>query len=319
MDVVLVAIVGAVGAWALYSLLDTRDKEVRDRLERLGTLTQSSGGESKSQTGFNEELEKPFSERVLLPILRIFSKLVQKRASGDYLTNLQKQLAMAGYPGGLRPQDFLAIHVTFFVATLATAIFFATKVMKDAKPDLIVQVIAIGAIFGFLMPRLFLTRRISMRQHQIQLQLPDLLDLLTVSVEAGLGFDAGISKCIEKMEGPLSEECRTILREVRVGKARKQALRDAADRIKVHDVDVFFSAIIQAEQLGVSLAKVLRVQSDQLRLKRRQRAEETAQKAPIKMMFPLVLFIFPTIFIVLMGPAILQALAIIAADPNLSR
>ena len=319
MDVVLVAIVGAVGAWALYSLLDTRDKEVRDRLERLGTLTQSSSEGGKNSTGFNEELEKPFSERVLLPVLRIFSKLVQKRASGDYLTNLQKQLAMAGYPGGLRPQDFLAIHVTFFVAVASATTFFATKVMKDPKPDLMMEIIASGAIFGFLMPRLFLARRISARQHQIQLQLPDLLDLLTVSVEAGLGFDAGVSKCIEKMAGPLSEECRTVLREVRVGKARKQALRDAADRIKVHDVDVFFSAIIQAEQLGVSLAKVLRVQSDQLRLKRRQRAEETAQKAPIKMMFPLVLFIFPTIFIVLMGPAILQALAIVAADPNLSK
>lgn len=307
MDVALIVVVAAVGTWALYSLLDTRDTEVRDRLERLGTLTQT-----KEQSGpvFNEELEKSFSERVLLPVLRVFSKLVQKRASGDTISNLQKQLAMAGYPGGLRPQDFLAIHVTFFIACAAGATFFTTKVAK-AAPDQMAMHIGAGMIFGFLMPRLFLQRRVAARQHLIQLQLPDLLDLLTVSVEAGLGFDAGISKCIEKMQGPLSEECRTILREVRVGKARKQALRDAAERIKVHDVDVFFSAIIQAEQLGVSLAKVLRVQSDQLRLKRRQRAEETAQKAPIKMMFPLVLFIFPTIFIVLMGPAILQALDLI--------
>lgn len=317
MDVILVAIVGAIGAWALYSLLDTRDKEVRDRLERLGTLTQSTN--EKSGPVYNEDLDKPFTERVLMPVLRIFSKQVQKRASGDMMSNLQKQLAMAGYPGGLRPQDFLAIHVTFLVAVTALATFIATRTLKEPNPTLMAEIVGIGAIVGFLFPRLFLARRISGRQHIIQLQLPDLLDLLTVSVEAGLGFDAGISKCIEKMQGPLSEECRTILREVRVGKARKQALRDAAERINVHDVHVFFSAIIQAEQLGVSLAKVLRVQSDQLRLKRRQRAEETAQKAPIKMMFPLVLFIFPTIFIVLMGPAILQALAIIAADPNLSK
>ena len=317
MDAILVAVVAIIGAWALYSLLDTRDQEVRDRLERLGTLTQSGSGPEKPAQGFNEDLEKPFAERILMPVLRIFSKRVQKSASADTISNLQKQLAMAGYPGGLRPQDFIAIHVTFFIACAASAIALATRVIKEPNPTLQMEIILIGAIFGFLGPRLFLTRRISARQHLIQLQLPDLLDLLTVSVEAGLGFDAGVSKCIEKMEGPLSEECRTILREVRVGKARKQALRDAAERIKVHDVDVFFSAIIQAEQLGVSLAKVLRVQSDQLRLKRRQRAEETAQKAPIKMMFPLVMFIFPTIFIVLMGPAILQALNIVSNDPNL--
>ena len=316
MDAILVVIVGAIGAWALYSLLDTRDQEVRDRLERLGTLTQS-GGTEKAATGFNEELEKPFAERMLLPILRFFSKRVQKNTSTDTISNLQKQLAMAGYPGGLRPQDFIAIQVLFFVMCTALSTTYATKFLKEPNASLQIQIIAIGAILGFLGPRYFLTSKISKRQHLIQLQLPDLLDLLTVSVEAGLGFDAGISKCIEKMEGPLSEECRTILREVRVGKARKQALRDAAERIKVHDVDVFFSAIIQAEQLGVSLAKVLRVQSDQLRLKRRQRAEETAQKAPIKMMFPLVMFIFPTIFIVLMGPAILQALAIVNSNPNL--
>jgi tight adherence protein C len=303
----IIIVVGAVGAWALYSFLDTRDKEVRDRLERLGDLTK---GPEKERVSVNEELEKPFSERVILPVLRIFSSVLQKRASGDMLSNLQKQLAMAGHPGNLRPQDFLFIQGAWFVIALGAAAYFSFKVMKATPQDAMVHLFA-GAIVGYLVPRYYLQSRISKRQHLIQLQLPDLLDLLTVSVEAGLGFDAGIQKCTDKMEGPLSEECRTVLREVRVGKARKQALRDAADRIKVHDVDVFFSAIIQAEQLGVSLAKVLRVQSDGLRLKRRQRAEETAQKAPIKMMFPLVLFIFPTIFIVLMGPAILQALHIL--------
>ena len=308
MEALFVIVLGVVGAWLLFSVFDTHDKDVRDRLERLGTLTQSD--KDKPAVTYNADLEKPFAERVFMPVIRGLSKLVQKKASGDTMSNLQKQLAMAGYPGGLRSQDFLTIQYAAGILITGFFAFLTIKVFKSEPKDMMLHIM-IGLITGILGPRMWLQRKIAARQHLIQLQLPDLLDLLTVSVEAGLGFDAGISKCIEKMEGPLSEECRTILREVRVGKARKQALRDAAERIKVHDVDVFFSAIIQAEQLGVSLAKVLRVQSDQLRQKRRQRAEEQAQKAPIKMMFPLVLFIFPTIFIVLMGPAVLNALKLL--------
>ena len=314
--ILLVVIFACAGAWFVYSLFDTRDKEIRDRLDRLGSMTDSpdSGG-SGQEAVFNEELEKPFAERVIMPGIRAISKIVQDKTSSDYMATLQKQLASAGYPGDLRPQEFLTIQIVVLGSSLALAAFFSSSLLKAKGSDMIVH-LAAGAIFGFLMPRMFLSRRIQERQKAIQLGLADLLDLLTVSVEAGLGFDAGIAKCIEKLEGALSDEFRTILREIRVGKARKQALRDAADRMQVHDIDVFFSALIQAEQLGVSLAKILRVQSDQLRLKRRQRAEEKAQKAPIKMMFPMVLFIFPTIFIVLMGPAVLQAFQIFAANPN---
>ncbi|MBI4860128.1 MAG: type II secretion system F family protein, partial [Candidatus Riflebacteria bacterium] len=249
METIIIAVLGVIGAWAAYSFLDTRDTEVRDRLERLGTLTQATP--DKPAQVFNEELEKPFAERIIMPVVRGLSKLVQKRASGDTMSSLQKQLAMAGYPGGLRPQDFLTIQVGFFLFCVGLGILFTVKVVKATNVNDALQWVAASVIAGILGPRMWLQRKIAHRQHRIQLSLPDLLDLLTVSVEAGLGFDAGISKCIEKMEGPLSEECKTILREVRVGKARKQALRDAAERIKVHDVDVFFSAIIQAEQLGV--------------------------------------------------------------------
>lgn len=315
-SVILLVVFAVAGAWLVYSLFDTRDKEIRDRLERLGTLTEEAS--STPESGFNEELEKPFAERVIMPIIRAISKLVQQRTSSDYMATLQKQLAAAGYPGDLRPQEFVTIQGIVFGVCVVVAFSFSRYVMKSNPSDMVIH-LAAGAILGFLIPRYMLQKRIGERQKQIQLQLPDLLDLLTVSVEAGLGFDAGIAKCIEKMEGPLCDEFRTILREVRVGKARKQALRDAAERMQVHDVDTFFSSLIQAEQLGVSLAKVLRVQSDQLRLKRRQRAEEQAQKAPIKMMFPMVLFIFPTIFIVLMGPAVLQAFQIFKANPNVGK
>ena len=143
------------------------------------------------------------------------------------------------------------------------------------------------------------------RQHAILLQIPDALDLLTISVRAGLGFDAALGKVVEKLKGPLTDEFRRALAEVRVGKARREALRDIVPRTEVPPLTNFIGAIIQAEQLGVSISKVLQVQSEQLRIERRQRAEEMAAKAPIKMLFPLVGCIFPSLFIVILGPAII--------------
>ena len=140
------------------------------------------------------------------------------------------------------------------------------------------------------------------------LQLPDALDLLTISVEAGLGFDAALAKVVEKMYGPLVDEFRQALAEVRMGRARRDALRDVATRADSQPVSNFIGAIVQAEQLGVPIAKVLQIQSNQLRIERRQRAEEAAAKAPVKMLFPMVGCIFPTIFIVILGPAIVTVM-----------
>jgi tight adherence protein C len=143
---------------------------------------------------------------------------------------------------------------------------------------------------------------------EMTLQLPDALDLLTISVEAGLGFDAALAKVVEKMEGPLVDEFRTALAEVRMGRARRDALRDVAIRADAQPVTNFIGAIVQAEQLGVPIAKVLQIQSNQLRIERRQRAEEAAAKAPVKMLFPMVGCIFPTIFIVILGPAVVTVM-----------
>jgi len=140
------------------------------------------------------------------------------------------------------------------------------------------------------------------------LQLPDALDLLTISVEAGLGFDAALAKVVEKMDGPLVDEFRQALAEVRMGRARRDALRDVASRADAQPVSNFIGAIVQAEQLGVPIAKVLQIQSNQLRIERRQRAEEAAAKAPVKMLFPMVGCIFPTIFIVILGPAVVTVM-----------
>ncbi|MEO6059080.1 MAG: type II secretion system F family protein, partial [Candidatus Limnocylindria bacterium] len=156
----------------------------------------------------------------------------------------------------------------------------------------------------FVAPEFWLGRRIRARSFSMVLQLPDALDLLTISVEAGLGFDAALAKVVEKMEGPLVNEFRQALAEVRMGRTRRDALRDVANRADAQPVSNFIGAIIQAEQLGVPIAKVLQIQSQQLRIERRQRAEEMAAKAPVKMLFPMVGCIFPTIFIVILGPAV---------------
>jgi tight adherence protein C len=163
----------------------------------------------------------------------------------------------------------------------------------------------VGLLLGYTIPEFWLGGRVRKRQHAILLQIPDALDLLTISVRAGLGFDAALGKVVEKLQGPLTEEFRRALAEVRVGKARREALRDIVPRTEVGPLTNFIGAIIQAEQLGVSISKVLQVQSEQLRIERRQRAEEQAAKAPIKMLFPLVGCIFPSLFIVILGPAII--------------
>ena len=165
--------------------------------------------------------------------------------------------------------------------------------------------IAVGLYLGYALPEFWLGGRVRGRQKAILLQIPDALDLLTISVRAGLGFDGALGKVVEKLKGPLTEEFRRALAEIRVGKPRRDALRDIVPRTEVQALTNFIGAIIQAEQLGVSISKVLQVQSEQLRIERRQRAEEMAAKAPIKMLFPLVGCIFPSLFIVILGPAII--------------
>ena len=159
---------------------------------------------------------------------------------------------------------------------------------------------------GWLIPDFGLKAKSDRRQVQIQKSLPDTLDLLCVSVEAGLGFDAAVAKVVEKSTGPLAEEFGRLLQEIRMGKPRRAALKDMAHRSQVEDLSTFITAIIQADQLGVSIGNVLNIQSQEMRRKRRQRAEEAAMKAPIKMLFPLIFFIFPALFVVLLGPALIQ-------------
>ncbi|MFL5682440.1 MAG: type II secretion system F family protein, partial [Chloroflexota bacterium] len=209
-------------------------------------------------------------------------------------------------PGDMRVADWLGIKVVGAIVGAILFFFLFAVVGVLGFPFLIgVLMSLIGGIFGYIAPEFWLGRKVKARQKAILLMIPDALDLLTISVRAGLGFDAALGKVVEKLQGPLSDEFRRALAEVRVGKARRDALRDIVPRTDVAPLTNFIGAIIQAEQLGVSISKVLQVQSEQLRIERRQRAEEQAAKAPIKMLFPLVGCIFPSLFIVILGPAII--------------
>ena len=253
------------------------------------------------------EMQRSFSERVLRPMIQRLSR-AGKRQEGGIVAKVDAKLERAGYPGGLRGADWIGVKLLSLIAFAVIALLLGLLLSGGAF-ILALLFALVGAAVGYIAPEFWLGRKIRARSLAMTLQLPDALDLLTISVEAGLGFDAALSKVVEKMEGPLVDEFCQALAEVRMGRTRREALRDVADRADAQPVSNFIGAIIQAEQLGVPIAKVLQIQSNQLRVERRQRAEEAAAKAPVKMLFPMVGCIFPTIFIVILGPAVVTIMS----------
>jgi tight adherence protein C len=271
---------------------------VQARLTQLGTMQAKNLEEL--------ELQSPFLERTFRPLAARLSESMGRMASSSFQDKAEKRLALAGNPGNLRVADWLGIKaVAAVVGALLFVFIFGIVGFMALPPVLRILMAGIGLLFGYTIPEFWLGGRVKKRQHAVLLQIPDALDLLTISVRAGLGFDAALAKVVEKLEGPLTDEFRRALAEVRVGRTRREALRDIVPRTEVAPLTNFIGAIIQAEQLGVSISKVLQVQSEQLRIERRQRAEEMAAKAPIKMLFPLVGCIFPSLFIIILGPAII--------------
>jgi tight adherence protein C len=271
---------------------------VQARLTQLGTMQAKNLEEL--------ELQQPLFERTIRPLANRLSGSVARVTSASFSETTEKRLALAGNPGDLRVADWLGIKAVGAIvgAGIFFLLFFIIGVLN--LPVFIrLVMLPIGLLFGYTLPEFWLGGRVRKRQKAILLMIPDSLDLLTISVRAGLGFDGALGKVVEKLKGPLTDEFRRALAEIRVGKARRDALRDIVPRTEVPALTNFIGAIIQAEQLGVSISKVLQVQSEQLRIERRQRAEEQAAKAPIKMLFPLVGCIFPSLFIVILGPAII--------------
>ncbi|MGB8251686.1 MAG: type II secretion system F family protein, partial [Anaerolineaceae bacterium] len=211
-----------------------------------------------------------------------------------------------GNPPGIDPTIFLALQMVGGV--LLAGLFFAVFTFGGIKLALFIRILSIGVFFvlGYYFPSLWLGSKISKRQRDVRKQMPDALDLLTICVEAGLGFDYAMAKVVEKWKNEMSKGFARVLQEMQLGKTRREALRDMAERINITEVTSFVASIIQSEQLGVSMAKVLRIQSEQMRIRRRQYAEEEARKAPVKMLIPMAGLIFPALFIVLLTPAILR-------------
>ncbi|HEY7736508.1 MAG TPA: type II secretion system F family protein [Candidatus Limnocylindrales bacterium] len=268
---------------------------VQARLTQLGSMQAKNLEEL--------ELQQPFLERTLRPLAARLSGAVARVTSQSFSERTEKRLALAGHPGNLRVADWLGIKAIGSV--VGAGILFVLFGLLGGNLSLGIMSGLAGLLAGYILPEFWLGGRVRRRQHLILLQIPDALDLLTISVRAGLGFDGALGKVVEKLKGPLTDEFRRALAEIRVGKTRREALRDIVPRTEVPALTNFIGAIIQAEQLGVSISKVLQVQSEQLRIERRQRAEEQAAKAPIKMLFPLVGCIFPSLFIVILGPAII--------------
>jgi tight adherence protein C len=294
----LMALLAAGGVLLIvWALLGARTADpVQARLTQLGTL--------EGVTSLEEiELQQPLMDRTLRPLMRRLSGIGTRLSSPQRIGRTESKLAEAGYPYGLRTIDFMGLKVVVAVVASGLGFLLFGLALGNASNGFIIAVG--GLVLGFFAPDYWLSTRIRARQKSILLAIPDTLDLLTISVKAGLGFDAALGKVVEKTQGPLTDEFRRTLAEVRIGKARRDALREMVGRTNVPALTNFVSAIIQAEQLGVAIANVLEVQSEQLRIQRRQRAEEMAAKAPIKMLFPLVGCIFPSMFIVILGPALI--------------
>lgn len=303
--VLLLVVVVLVGAVVLIAAGVRASRQEREDplMERLAEAAQR-GEEVTSLEDI--EMRQPFTDRVLLPLLQKIGEMSTRFTPQKVLEDTSHKLEIAGNPGRIEASTFLASR--FIVAGLFGALMLAIGLFAPNRWALgtVVLVVIIFTALGFFFPQLWLQSRINARQLDVRRALPDALDLLTVCVEAGLGLEAAMAKVSDKWQNQLSLAFLRAIREIQLGKARRDAMRDMAERIGLPEMTSFVAAIIQSEILGVSLAKVLRIQSDQMRVRRRQLAEERARQAPVKMILPLALLIFPSILIILLTPAGIQ-------------
>lgn len=275
-------------------LLYRRRHRIMARLARLDEMEERE----------EDVLALPFSRRVIYPALNRLAQFTARLAPDKLKGAQERKLAMAGGSYRHRSQYFLSLQVALAIFLPLFALMVGTLTGMGWLRLALWMAVGVGA--GLMLPLGWLELVVRRRQRAIENSLPGVLDLLVISVEAGLGFDMALAKVTEKVKGELAEEFSYALNEIRLGRVRRLALRDMAERAGVTDLSNFIAAIIQADQLGVSIGNVLRVQSDTMRVRRRQRFEEHAMKAPIKMLFPLIFFIFPALFIVILGPAVIQ-------------
>jgi tight adherence protein C len=249
----------------------------------------------------------PFSDRVFVPIIRRISEFLVQYTPQKTLESTTRLLELAGNPRNMRAAEFIVVRGVFTVF-FAALVFLMMSRLGSAELGRRLLYTLGAAILGWYLPWMMLRSMVDRRKDAIIKKLPDALDLMTICVDAGLTFNAAMQKVDEKWDDPLANEFGRVIHEMQLGKSRRQSLRDMSDRMDVADVTSFIAAVLQADQLGVGIGKILRIQSEQMRVRRRQRAEEKAQQAPVKMLFPMVFLIFPSIFVVLLGPAGFQVL-----------
>jgi len=263
----------------------------------LRSLGRSAQAKTKEDEQDDLKIKDKDTQKFILRFLNAFAKKQRKTGEKDV------QLMAAGLKGWTAGEWKVLNYSTAFATSLfASALGFLTTL----PPLVRMELIPLGFLIGFIGPNLWLKSRIKRRSEDILRSLPETLDLIMVSVEAGLGFDAAMMKVVEKQKGVLAEEFNLVLQEIKMGKPRRDALRDMAKKNNVEELNNVIASLVQADQLGISMGSVLRNQSNQIRQKRKQRAQEQAQKAPVKIMIPLVFFIFPSIFIIILGPAFIQ-------------
>lgn len=280
-------------------------------LTTIGVVTSERRGVARSVAAINaldaapdvlkEELERPFAERVLAPLGDRFVGLGRKLVRADTARKLQHRLDIAGNPSGWDVNRILGLKA-LGLGAFGVIGFFYLSATSWSFPKVLLATAAVAA-FGYVLPNILLYNAGQKRETLMRKSLPDALDLLTVSVEAGLAFDAAVARVARNTDGPLAGEFQRLLQEMQIGRGRVEAMRGMAERSTLDDLRAFCTSMVQADSLGIPIGRVLRIQSQEMRTKRRQRAEEKAQQVPVKIMIPLVLFILPCLFIVVIGPA----------------
>ncbi|WP_409226780.1 type II secretion system F family protein [Gudongella sp. SC589] len=253
-------------------------------------------------------LQEPFKERIIKPAYQKFTALLGRTTPQGISKAMERTIIQAGSPGNINVNRL--VSMMFMVAIILPAFYYL--LLQATGIEVNILMIILLALAGFILPYYILNIKARARRAKIQKSLPDMLDLIFVSVEAGLGFDMALKRTTEKMPGPLSDEINRAIDEINKGRRREDALRGIYKRTGVDDISSFITAVIQSEQLGSNIANMLRVQSTSMRQKRRQRAEEAAMKVPIKMLFPLVFLMFPALFIVILGPAFIRIMSVFA-------
>ncbi len=280
--------------FAAFGSMSGQSRGVARSLEMLESL----GGAPSELT---LDLERPFAERVLDPLLKRFQKLGRRVSGADQEDRIRQKLDRAGNPNGWTVDRVLSGRILGAIVGVGGAVYFWLLLGLSMVPGLAAA--GLGLFIGFQAPVIWLYNIASKREKELQKSLADAIDLMTISVEAGLGFDAALQQVARNTDGPLAGEFQRVLQEVQIGRSRSEALRALGERTKLPDIRSFVSAMVQADAFGIPIGQVLRVQSTEIRIKRRQRAEEKAAQVPVKIMIPVILFILPCLLITVMGPA----------------